>query len=813
MGCKGNLFYWKGRLKKLRKVGLHIHKKQINLDAESRFNMNTLKRYVRGIDVAFIILFSIALMLLMMAFKSHLFLSDDNYTQFFPVIEKVYETFITKGRLPQLDFNQMRGMLIGDEGYYGQMNPLLFIAWLLSHFFNISDCVDVYAIICVTLGNIAWNQLLKKCEYKCSVRFVVIAMTTASACFFWSGYWFYVFNCYISIPLLLHGCYMIVASGGLASYVLAGFSLFFCLSLGNAQYTFYCYVIFAIIMAFYIIASRNYKQFWKFISNIIVALALSGPILFLQLGAGSRRSEIVGSMFLTGPVGIIQQFVFSFLPYNWVEKIIGESDSFSFLNENSVNTHIFSGFLFISVVAFLACWYYDVFRLELQLVLNQVKAKKREHVFLFILVFLLLIAMTHNAGISLFYECTIILIVVACASIRNKSLASIKASDDSLLLFVRGGVLAITFLLILEMGKGYGIADLLSAIPFINQFNYLSKISFILTPLMAFVAAYMLNIIKHNKYIIILCACFVALGIYNNHYISSSNTHPHYNEWSESQCDEFLQSRGTLVSEFLKNGMDIMNYRFLPFITDDENDTYGDYPDAGLLTSNHATFLGLYELGGYEMAYTQAGYSSSDAIFPSKGFSYARTSAVSSFSFFKRCMEDPEYARKAVSQMIMNGARYCVFNNGSPYIDDFEDFIGSDERVKIARMIALSNDTTIFEIDGVDRLFSSASVLEFSSMDEIILQSERDVQDNVINSSFSYFDNLHAYYLDDSGEKVPLLIEEDDQGNAVIKGNSIDDKTIHLLYEDEKQSWVLYYGMVASFLAMVFMGIFLFKKN
>lgn len=57
----------------------------------------TIGTIVKRMDGIFIVLMSITMMLIMMDFKGHLFLADDNWEQFYPVIERVYEEFIHGG--------------------------------------------------------------------------------------------------------------------------------------------------------------------------------------------------------------------------------------------------------------------------------------------------------------------------------------------------------------------------------------------------------------------------------------------------------------------------------------------------------------------------------------------------------------------------------------------------------------------------------------------------------------------------------------------------------------------------------------------
>ena len=50
---------------------------------------------------------SIVLVLVMHGFQKNLFLVDDNYTQFAPIIQEAFTEFIHTGKMPVYDFYQM----------------------------------------------------------------------------------------------------------------------------------------------------------------------------------------------------------------------------------------------------------------------------------------------------------------------------------------------------------------------------------------------------------------------------------------------------------------------------------------------------------------------------------------------------------------------------------------------------------------------------------------------------------------------------------------------------------------------------------
>ena len=91
------------------------------------------------------------------------------------------------------------------------MDILMFFSWGLSKcLLRSSDCITIYGVVCTAAGNWGWNELFRRMKISFSKRMLVIAMATSVSAFVWFGYWFYAFNSYIVIPVLLLLIYRIL---------------------------------------------------------------------------------------------------------------------------------------------------------------------------------------------------------------------------------------------------------------------------------------------------------------------------------------------------------------------------------------------------------------------------------------------------------------------------------------------------------------------------------------------------------------------------------------------------------------------------
>lgn len=789
--------------------------KTLNLcfQKETAMFKTTLKKLEdTGLDNLLILALSVLLMLVMTDFRGHVFLVDDNRTQFFPVIEKIYQNFMATGRLALFNFHQMRGMIVADQGYYGQTNPLLFVSWLLARYlFTSYDCIAVYAVACVALGNVFWNQLLKKFAYTETVRYLVIAMTTCVSAFFSFGFWYYIFGCYLCVPMVLYGCRLAALSDGWKAYLWAGLSLFFSLTLGNSQYTFYQYLVFAITASVYVFLSGRYERIPRLLGNLAVAVAFSVPLLRLLIRASDRFPKGSGA-FLSYPTDITRNIFFCALPHEWLIWLLRRSSRFekfmagSFLDTKYI--YLFTGFIFPCVILYAFYWYYVTYRNEINSLWSDMRNKKEQYALLAALVGCLSLLMTSRKTTAFLSAFLCLLIWIAYGSVKKASFGSTACEDNNSLL-VKSFFICAVFFLLFESGKGYVVARVMSLLPFVRQFRQLFKITFILSPLMAVVAAFMLNKLEKKfggKILTLILSVLIILGVCNNHDIVTGGKHLFYRDWHYTQANGLLNGN-VLVEEMKEKGVDTRNYRLLPFFTTKVFIKNDEYFDARLITSNQATYSGLYELGGYDGAYTPEGYRSVDSLLTL--WEYWRGSGVTANKFFERCEKDTataaKYAAAAARQLASNSVKYCVFIEDSPYRENFKRWLEEDGRIAISREIPLSNGTVLYELDGVKPLFTSASNTDASAIDEIVLKTAGSVENNRIETTFAYQKKLSAYAEDASGARRGLTVESDKNGNAVITGENLSGTTVRLRYEDFFASATLYYGLVLSAAVLLFL--------
>ena len=759
-------------------------------------------------QLSVVLLFSLVAMLFMMGFDGHIFLRDDNMTEFYPIIDKSYNQFLRTGQYPVYDFFQQKGMIIADEGYYGQTNVLLFVSWLLNRYvFHNFDFINIYAVLCVLLGNVFWYCLFKRLKISTSVICITIAMLSASSTFFSFAYWYYVFNIYISIPMLIYGIHIAMMSTSVFSYILAGLSLTFSLTLGNVQYSLYLYIAYTVIFVSYILLSKNYKKLYHFISNLGAAIFLSLPLLLILLKASERRALFTNHEFFVFPVDFLHQFLFSFVPnkyfsLNTTELFAGSpfANNYDFLFNGYF---VFAGLLFF-IDSLLGINKKQFGILKRWIMENSVLLSK-----IFIVTLISVTYLTKNLWISLLFAIGLYCIAYFLYQIKNRYISTEQKYDH----FTIGIFSAIVFFSIFEMGKHFIIADILGLIPVINQFRYLCKISFIIIPLLAIIAAAILEKYK-KRWTVCIALFFVLVGLKNNYEMTSNGKHRWYNGFHKESSEKFLDYK-TLLQEFEKNNIDLKNYRLMPIYTTFDYAPFGDYFDSRLLSSNISTMIGNYSAGGYEMAAISNGYRSLNRIFSNEGFDYRRTAGISGHRFFSDCRNNKNYAYECAKQISINSIKYFLIDKNSPYLSDFENFIEESEDLKLERKIILSNDTVVFSITGVTSLFEKCDVINSDFLDSIRIHPLKNFKKENIVTSFTFSGKLKAYAVTGDTEEA-LDIRENEWGNAVIE-NFTGDNDVVFVYKNSKKSFALLFTFSISIIIfLIFCGhslLFLLKIN
>lgn len=262
---------------------------------------------------AIVFLTTSLLMLAYGGFSWDIFLVDDNVCQWYPIIEKAYEQFFSTGHMPSYDFFQTKGLPIAYVGYYSLFNPLMMLSYALSHFCFIPfNTVAIYICLLCGFGNVVVYELCRARDLKPLNIAICLFAYSSSACFIAYHNWYYIFNNYLIVPLLVYSVMMV--DNRKWRLLCSGAVLAFSIYLGNIQYTCYHYICYFVLMfGMFCLSNSRVKCVKTFVSNVIVGIVLSLPVILMALQASSSFD---GSWtFLSGSVEPEEFLVTSFFPF------------------------------------------------------------------------------------------------------------------------------------------------------------------------------------------------------------------------------------------------------------------------------------------------------------------------------------------------------------------------------------------------------------------------------------------------------------------------------------------------------------------
>lgn len=311
-----------------------------------------MKRNIGIREIGLVVVLSVIALLIMTGGNPNIFLIDDNLTQFYPVTQSILETSVKEGRIPTFDFYLQKGMITAAQGRYAQTNIFMWIAWLLDQIIPNCNAYSIYTFMIISIGNIFYYILLRELNINRWISGCCIAMLTCSSAFITFGYWYYIFENYIIIPLLLLTVlYAWRRPERKAAFWQAGLVLAFSVTLGNIQYGFYHFMLYGVIMLILAVLEKKIAFIKLLIFNICIAVLVSSPCLLALLSAGANVHIYNPDAFLNfhNPIG--KQLVFSIIPeviIYWLDKWI-PLDLISFMKEGSFNSsgygYFFTGFL------------------------------------------------------------------------------------------------------------------------------------------------------------------------------------------------------------------------------------------------------------------------------------------------------------------------------------------------------------------------------------------------------------------------------------------------------------------------------------
>lgn len=721
-----------------------------------------MEKVKRGGDWFAIAAISIILMLFWTGGDGEAFLVDDNRLQWYPVLEKAYENFFKTGEIYCYDFYQMKGMSIASQGYYGIMNPLMLIAYFIAHYV-VSDfsTITIYIYIMVILGNITFFSACRLMGCARARAYLFTLMYSSCGCFFAFSYWYYVFNNYFIIPLLIY-TFLKLHKGGLRNIVF-GIILAFDMFLGNVQYTCYHYMIFCIIcLVMSVFGKREYIKIM--LCNIGVGIFLSLPIFLLVIGASSGFGD--GNEFLVMPLALIEMVLHSVIPYGILERADIEVNLLSVdVMERDDNFLLYTGIIIPTLAVSVMYKVVEICK----------KAKK--------------CSKQQKSG-------DIKEALKIIGDMFKNEYVEIKNGDRENILVI--GLVIAMFFFISFSGGGW-VAKVLSQIPIINRFRYLFKTFFVIVPISAFLTSFIMKKekMKCKKIIMLLCSFFILVGCVNNFYVIKYASELFDMKIGGSYKEEIAYTEKLVEQAEL----DIKNYRTVVFF---KNAFINDemFECQSNLSRNFPTYLGSFSLSGYEIATSKEKLVEFDRIYDTEEGATTYANGGTMERFYENLLYCPEEVEQ---QLIQNGIKYILLDRSSYEItENFSEYVERDyyediikrlsglEKISIKSIKKFSENYDLIVLEGINSLCVNADGDHVNLQDENMeLLSFKAEGCKEYSMAFSYDKNLTAYVLDGNGKKSNVEIVEKEDGNITLKTSGVDGR-VYVGYHN----WICTLGFV-----------------
>lgn len=706
-----------------------------------------------------VILASISYILLLAGGNPEIFLIDDNRTQWYPVMERAYEDFWTTGRIYCYDFYQMKGMSVAGQGYYGVMNPFILFSYAVTGLLPGGvDIITFYIGLMVVLGNLFFYLTCRRLDCKQVSAFLLTMTYGTMGCFWAYFYWYYVFNNYFLVPLLVYVFLRFTQVGRLA-YCACGIVLAMDLWMGNVQYTFYHYVLFG-ILCLVMILLKNRRYIKILCINVMVGLAFSWPMLLLLMQASGsfQRHED----FMECQIWYPSLLIHSVIPQGILRR---HGNGFSFLDTflmgRDDNLVCYMGVVGVLLLAALVHTLVRFLKkIGKTMSLREFGEKLR-------------------AG----YE------GAACWTHEEKTVA--------------GCVSALFFFLSLMSG---GIAAyFLSVMPVISNFRYLFKAIYPATPLAVLLLAYLVGKAEHGGdggslgnsvpggerdavsfgklagrqlriSVAVLTVVFLCVGLVNA-YDAVVFERQQFGRQIEGSFEE---EKEIALSAMAAASMDGKNYRTAAFLQFPEvNDECFALPRN--LTRNFPTAVGIFSLAGYEIATPESRLEMFDAVYSDTDFYTKYANADTQENLAGNLGKKPETVQR---QLIENGVRYLLLDKSvlannkmaqrkNNFLferwDQREDVIAALRTlpdIRVERVCAFNDHYDLVELAGVDSLCMDSAGQRIPLTDEnmqTLSFTAQAAQDYML--SFAWDRHLEASVTEADGTVRALPVEKTANGN------------------------------------------------
>ncbi len=691
---------------------------------------------------------SVLCMLVLSCFNNELFLLDDSRNQWMPVMDKAYEQFFSTGKMPAYDFFQSKGLEIADQGYYCLSNPIMLLSYIIYSFVFMrawGSTITFYILIMYALGNITAFLLCRQLGLDKPKALMAVLMYCTCAAFFMFGYWYYIFNNYLIIPLMLY--IIIKLRDKPVSYIACGVVLAFSLVLSNVQYTVYHYIIFCFIMlAMAIFCKRKY--FINMVTNCIAGLILSAPQLIVLMQA-SGRSDIYAEPMKVweNSLEATDVLVGMFYPGGiFGQNTLGGLFSSELLGKNAVLL-MYAGGFGISLAGI---------------------------IFMFVRQFIK--RMKSADGKS--------------GSKDNDDMKNYFSQDVSAGFNI--GITAALLFFFMMMTAGI-VAQLMSVLPVVKSLRYMFKGYFVFLPLCLVPAAAFIKKIKPMKcakVMYVVLSVSIAVGFVNNFFVVKDT----YSEFNKYITDRYDNETAALRSELEKNKVDTSNYRICTFAEDKDHFRIND-----MMIRNVPTTAEVFSLNAYDFTTLTKSFEQSDHI-----MTYVVTALYSNageYYSIRKSIEDKESNRIMEEQLKNNSVKYIILLDENKNIEEFTECIGMMEGISIKRKFPFMNGCVMLELEGIPGICTTP--LKVNHMDELSFPVTSD--NSTYRLSFTYKDKLCAEYTSaDGAVKKDMELSEDENGYVLIKTDGLSDGTVSITYKDNMITIV---NIMSVVITVLFVGL------
>lgn len=826
------------------------------------------------IPVLVIVLYSILFFAIILSKNRSSLYVDDNILQWGPVINKAFDNIFSGKGIPYWNFYQYKGINIFSSGYYGLLNPFMYVSYAISHYLmnGFLETLIVYEIIMYILGNLMMYKILRKLNLKRST--IIIAMLTYSTSVIFSlfSFYYFTFNNYFFMPFLMW--IFIQTNSKRTRYFIPGIVLAFSLLMGHVQFSCYYVMVYCIFQVVTAVQKKKLKELVPLMTNLMIFIGLSSGI-------------IIGSMKVSGDRSLILSGKEGFFALNVTISNIFKPICIVLFNNKTISYDNYMNYIGLGFFAWFCLMYAESILKKLHtkteygisLTVNKLASHgqigKKQKMLLYGLLYFATLRVVvyylfeqyHYSPIADAVIVILIAISVVCLLVRDQRsdthyLTSHKLRTSCVLFlillflvlkldfvlylaaivcyihfFIKGKgqnkyneseklmhifLFAAVFFVIMAEGSGHGIADILGHMPFIREFRFLYKCSFIYVPLIIVTGAYKLDSMKkYYKPVIIASLVSVIFSFVAILYFMLSGTHnfinnKHYDYWDYKNIKPEVES---LLDE---NHID-NNYRFLTIgkIYKD-NMTFSNNPVEYSskicfygFTKNICTEYGLFSLNGYDNIFSKKGFDQSNAIMKDISTEGMMCNMVASPLSYLQYMKDPEWINKFEDQMISNGVKYVLVDKNSPKaIEAFTKVIEKCPKLTISNIHDWTHGMELIEIDGVSPICSYGDNIEIpikADLDTLNFDTDF-AKDTEIVVSMTYVDNYKLTLYQDGRSVGDAEMSETSDGyiSAVIpKGNY----TVQLSYENKEMDITVLIAIFTTIITLAGVLYLFLNKN